>query len=485
MSASFAQPSIPSLPRQLDSPSTPVPTFTSSEPISKTYKAYFSQNEVDQLFTNQRGKLTTAKAEKIKQVACGFIDAVGLRIGFPRRVIATGQALYHRFHLYFPLKDFNYIEVSLSTLYAAAKLHDTLKKPRDLILASYAIRHPELLKGRLTLSVDPASIDPKQLESERKRILSIERLVLETLCFNFIVGAEGSGSPGLDVFGLSMKLGKRGGYRKKFIYTAWKMIIDSWSSVSAILNEFPHATCTSYRTTASLSYTPQTICMACFYATAILYKPPAGLGNPDGAFGDVSRTSHEEKEMISDIDSFIDVVARWDTGSLDTWLQGIPVAMADIHDIVHLLLDLHVFILQSSSRPTTTTSELAITPSYGTPVSPSDLALSASAAAASGTQPARTALAQSVVGLGTHPQLIPVFTLPPRQNWTQERLMELKIWLRGHYDTRMRDTEKKNGNVSSPTSDSEEVVVETTKLTIETLTAGLGRNDATIRFLFW
>lgn len=104
-----------------------------------------------------------------------------------------------------------YQEVSLSTLYAAAKLHDTLKKPRDLILASYAIRHPELLKGRLTLSVDPASIDPKQLESERKRILSIERLVLETLCFNFIVGAEGSGSPGLDVFGLSIKLGKRGG----------------------------------------------------------------------------------------------------------------------------------------------------------------------------------------------------------------------------------------------------------------------------------
>ncbi|KAJ9096601.1 hypothetical protein QFC19_007134 [Naganishia cerealis] len=184
MSSSFAQPSIPPPTRTLESPSTPTTSFPSKEPISKTYKAYFSQEEVDLLFTKQRGKLTTAKAEKIKQVACGFIDAVGLRIGFPRRVIAT------------------------------AKLHDTLKKPRDLILASYAIRHPELLKGRLTLSVDPASIDPKQLESERKRILSIERLVLETLCFNFIVGAEGSGSPGLDVFGLSIKLGKRAGYRQ-------------------------------------------------------------------------------------------------------------------------------------------------------------------------------------------------------------------------------------------------------------------------------
>lgn len=96
------------------------------------------------------------------------------------------------------------------------------------------------------LSVDPAAFDPKQLESERKRMLSVERLVLETLCFNFMVGAEGGGSPGLDAFGLVIKLGRKAGcelrnmnfgnlpwtdwyasVRKKFIYTSWKMIIDS------------------------------------------------------------------------------------------------------------------------------------------------------------------------------------------------------------------------------------------------------------------
>lgn len=102
-------------------------------------------------------------------------------------------------------------EVSLSTLYVAAKLHDCLKKPRDLILASYAIRQPDMLKGRLALSVDPAMFDPKQLESERKRMLSVERLVLETLCFNLMVGAEGGGSPGLDAFGLIIKLGRKAG----------------------------------------------------------------------------------------------------------------------------------------------------------------------------------------------------------------------------------------------------------------------------------
>lgn len=72
--------------------------------------------------------------------------------------------------------------------------------------------------------------------------------------------------------------------------------------------------------------------MACFYATAILYRPPADLGgNPESAFGDVAPRSHEEKEMISDIDAFIDVVARWNGGSADTWMQGVPVTMGDIH----------------------------------------------------------------------------------------------------------------------------------------------------------
>lgn len=62
--------------------------------------------------------------------------------------------------------------------------------------------------------------------------------------------------------------------------------------------------------------------------------------------------------------------------------------------------------------------------------------------------------------------------------------MELKIWLRGHYDARMRqpDDKEKNGNLSP--SDPDEAA-ETTRVNVETLTAGLGRNDATIRFLFW
>lgn len=75
-------------------------------------------------------------------------------------------------------------EVSLSALYVASKLHDTLKKPRDIILASYGIRFPQLIKKGV---VDPSAVDPNMLEGERQRVLSIERLVLETMCFKFSV----------------------------------------------------------------------------------------------------------------------------------------------------------------------------------------------------------------------------------------------------------------------------------------------------------
>ena len=35
-------------------------------------------------------------------------------------------------------------DVSLASLYVSTKMHDTLKKPRELLAVSYAVRFPEL-----------------------------------------------------------------------------------------------------------------------------------------------------------------------------------------------------------------------------------------------------------------------------------------------------------------------------------------------------
>jgi hypothetical protein len=76
----------------------------------------------------------------------------------------------------------------LACLYVSSKLHDTLKKPREIILASYPLRYPHLLQHRKGGALDPAAVDQAALEGERGRVLSIERLVLESVCFRFGTG---------------------------------------------------------------------------------------------------------------------------------------------------------------------------------------------------------------------------------------------------------------------------------------------------------
>lgn len=154
---------------------------------SKFHHPYFTPAEVEYLSEKQRGKLSVTQEDKVRQNACGFLEALGVRIGFPRRTIGTAQNLYHRFHLYFPRKDFNYVDVCLAALYVSTKMHDTLKKPRELLAVSYAIRYPDLAAKSKHPGgeVDLDSMDPQSVEHDRHRLLAVERLILETICFNF------------------------------------------------------------------------------------------------------------------------------------------------------------------------------------------------------------------------------------------------------------------------------------------------------------
>ena len=81
-------------------------------------------------------------------------------------------------------------------------MHDTLKKPRELLMVSYAVRFPELVAKSKSIGgeieMDPAVsrlimqisvfmliFGMQTIEHDRQRLLAVERLVLETICFNF------------------------------------------------------------------------------------------------------------------------------------------------------------------------------------------------------------------------------------------------------------------------------------------------------------
>ena len=131
----------------------------------------------------------------------------------PRRTIATAQVLYHRFHLFFPLKDVAVQDVSVACLLVSSKLEDTLKKLRDIQIAAFQVRaaHEGLQQGAL------AEPDPAALEADRAKLIGVERLILETISFNFNLRsnaayatrhATSSASQNQDTFAYVVKLGK-------------------------------------------------------------------------------------------------------------------------------------------------------------------------------------------------------------------------------------------------------------------------------------
>ncbi|GAC94862.1 hypothetical protein PHSY_002435 [Pseudozyma hubeiensis SY62] len=365
-----------------------------------------------------------------RDISAGFIQSVASRLGFPQRTIATAQQIYQRFHLFYPPSDFVLHEISVAALFVAAKLNDTHKKPRDLLLASYALRFPQLVKGGgisstsdATLattstaatdepnfptlagqkrkhavtataetsssprplamaigSVGEADVDPNIIETDRKRLLALEKLILESLCFNFHSNANVA-------LKMVIKLGRRCGMSKSFIRTAWKVAADM------------------FRTSAPMQYPPNVIAVAAMYAAALLARPPSRTTATAG-----QERTHEDDAVVVFLSSIKAVSATPAPVSSDSMLPSgsstVPLSepfpgcdaechvhVEDVEEAVHELLDLYLActaqlppsLYMSSSTATTGlgSSTSAATPSPLSPADPLD-AYAASPSSSSG-----------------------------------------------------------------------------------------------------
>lgn len=248
-------------------------------------------------------------------------------------------------------------------------MHDTLKKPRDIILASYALRFPHLVR-KSSSSVDISAIDPATLEAERKRVLSVERLVLETICFSLGVAVP---------FPYVVKLGRRLGLGVDAVRAAWRVAVDC------------------HRTPAPLSYPPHVIALGSIYTSALLAREntaPHGGEDGDAARGD------DRGDSASD-DGIIRLL-----GTEGAWEKEYNASVGAVDEVAHALLDLYITIL---SMPASDPSLQLFSPS---PVSPRE----------PGRGSARPSPAPSAPVAGT------AYRLPAK--WTPQALTELKIHLR-------------------------------------------------------
>ncbi|KAH8825222.1 cyclin-like protein [Flagelloscypha sp. PMI_526] len=296
--------------------------------ISKHHHPYFSATQVSRLSEKQRGKLSATQEERIRQNATAFIETMSARIGFPRRTTATAQSLYHRFHLFFAKKDYSHHEVALATLFVSTKMHDTLKKPQQLLAVSYAIRYPELAaKSKHPAGeIDLDTMDPQIVEHDRQRLISIERLILEVICFNFTARMP---------FPYVIKLGKALGASKNLTKLAWRLAADS------------------HRTPLPILFPPHVLALGSLYVAALLEENASSGDLPtDGSTGALETLSSSERTP-SQLAAYL--------GKRGEWEAKYHSQIEDLQEIAHSIFDLIIHFSSSNaasahSSPHTPTS---------------------------------------------------------------------------------------------------------------------------------
>ncbi|KAH8926016.1 hypothetical protein BT69DRAFT_1279234 [Atractiella rhizophila] len=329
----------PPPPRTPPPPAAPIafPLLTQAQQVPtsviKVYKPYFSPLEV----ANLLGKLNLAapgvtpvrlndQFEKLRSSALGYIDRVGARLGFPRRTIGTAQYLYTRFHLFFSPKDFKYEHVAMAALLVSCKQEDTLKKTRDIQVAGHQLK--SIVEG----GKGTGEPDPVALENDRARLIGIERLILETIAFNFYAEFTssglfgGSGAIGRDVFGWVLKFGRLVGASKDYTRFAFLLAIDV------------------YRTFVPLSYPPHAIAITCLWLARFLGRWEA------------------QDEGI-----------EWPTTE-EEWEKRFEVEVVDVEEIAHQFLDLFLTLLSSSKSTISriSPSESSSNPASLSPIDPTN-----------------------------------------------------------------------------------------------------------------
>ncbi|KAG0051578.1 RNA polymerase II C-terminal domain kinase beta subunit [Gryganskiella cystojenkinii] len=143
--------------------------------INRVSRTYYSKQDQDTIYAARHPGISTYRQADMRRESCETIALIGKRIGFPQHTISTAQLLLHRFFMFNAVSDSGN-EVVMACLFVSSKVEDTIKKLKDIMTATYLHRHPHVTDW------DPES---KEGEEQRKRVLSYEKMVLESICFDF------------------------------------------------------------------------------------------------------------------------------------------------------------------------------------------------------------------------------------------------------------------------------------------------------------
>ncbi|ELU38263.1 hypothetical protein AG1IA_07724 [Rhizoctonia solani AG-1 IA] len=279
-------------------------------------------------------------------------------------------------------------DVTMACLYVSTKLHDTLKKPRDILMAAYYIRLPELAaKSKTGTDVDidqavrvdnslclrfihlPSSrlslLFMQALEADRHRLISIERLILETICFNFRVRLP---------FSYVIKMCRE--FHGRFIVYHPYAMNDASVASKDLAKLAWRLSIDSNRTLVPLQFPPHTIALGCIYLAALLMS-----ADPNGPATSPTQDSRENSFRGDDPSMIVAKLAH--PGEWETKFYS---RVEQLEDIAHALLDLLL------SNPSSTSLHANTSPT--TPSSPSPSQQQSQSTPATSTVPANYSTAQ-------------------------------------------------------------------------------------------
>ncbi|KAL6851234.1 RNA polymerase II C-terminal domain kinase beta subunit [Amphichorda felina] len=145
-----------------------------------------------------------------------LLDGVRQQLQLPVRTFDTACVYFHRFRLGFRDAEYNYQDAAMASLFVACKVEDTIKKSKEILAAAYNVKNPD----------KPVTPDDKIFESPGKVIIGLERLILETIGFDFRTRYPQK----LLVKVIRRVIGRDDPDAKPFFTTAYAMSIDMYKT---------------------------------------------------------------------------------------------------------------------------------------------------------------------------------------------------------------------------------------------------------------
>ncbi|KAJ9151474.1 Cyclin-like protein [Coniochaeta hoffmannii] len=161
-----------------DAPPTPVEPTIANGPnpgaISIANQYTFEQNVRQMLRENG---CDPAREDSYRIQGVQLIDNVREALQLPVKTFVTASTYYHKFRMCHRDAEYNYQDAALASLFVACKVEDTIKKSREILCAAHNIKYPD----------HPLAQDDKSFVRPSELIVGLERLILETIGFDFRV----------------------------------------------------------------------------------------------------------------------------------------------------------------------------------------------------------------------------------------------------------------------------------------------------------